>query len=116
MDSSTMRVPDGIEPISAYRAWFYSINGGMAQLYPLAVPPNASARSAWIGAGRNWVTAPVRCSVRPTHEPSEVCSCGFYSLKELDLAVEYAGMCHPMTTQRQERGRVVLGRILLSAR
>jgi len=115
-----MRVPDGIEPIAAYRAWFYSIEGRTAQLYPVGGLPPLSGRSAWEGAGTTWVTASCSISGWQTHQvPSEGCSCGFYSVKELELAVSHATNLHPMTGHRgpgREPLQVVLGRILLSGK
>ena len=117
MDDPSPRIPDSIEPISAYRAWFYSIEGRTAQLYPLAGPPTPPAAKAWEGAGTTWVTASCPRVGSPTHEvPSEYCSCGFYSLKELDPAVEHAGIYHLLPTFGQSPGQVVLGRILLSGK
>ncbi len=36
VDDPLGRIPDSIEPISAYRAWFYSIEGRTAELYPIS--------------------------------------------------------------------------------
>lgn len=114
MDDPSPRIPDSIEPISAYRAWFYSIEGRTAQLYPLS---GLSMGNDWEGAAATWVTASCPRFGSPTHEvPSEGCSCGFYSLKELELAVNHAGIFHLMTIQGQAPGQVVLGRILLSGK
>jgi hypothetical protein len=114
MDEPSPRIPDSIEPISAYRAWEYSIEGRAAQLYPLS---GISMGNDWEGAGATWVTASCPTFGSLPHEvPSEDCSCGFYSLKELDLAVSYAGIEHFMNIQGQAPGRVVLGRILLSGK
>ena len=117
MDPSSVRVPDGIEPISAYRAWFYSIEGQKAQLRPLSAP-NISARgNGWDGAGANWVTASCALVGSSTHEvPSEDCSCGFYSLKELDHAVALAAPFRFMPIPGRKVDQVVLGRILLSGK
>ena len=114
MDDPSPRIPDSIEPISAYRAWFYSIDGRTAELYPIS---GSSKWNAWEGAGSTWVTASCPRFRSPTHEvPSEGCSCGFYSHKELDLAVDHAGIFHLMTMQGQGPDQVVLGRILLSGK
>ena len=114
MDDPSPRIPDSIEPISAYRAWFYSIDGRTAELLPIS---GSSKWNAWEGAGSTWVTASCPRFRSPTHEvPSEGCSCGFYSYKELDLAVDHAGIPHLMTMQGQGPDQVVLGRILLSGK
>lgn len=49
MDDPSVRTPDSIEPISAYRAWFYSIEGTSAQLFPLS---GVTMRTDWESAGR----------------------------------------------------------------
>jgi hypothetical protein len=117
MDDPSPRIPDAIEPIAAYRAWFYSIEGRTAQLYPLAGPPVSSLGNAWEGAGSTWVTASCPRFGSSNHEvPSEDCTCGFYSLKELELAVAHAEMFYFMATQGRGHGQVVLGRILLSGK
>ena len=52
-----------------------------------------------------------------THEvPSEDCSCGFYSLKELDHAVALAAPFRFMPIPGRKVDQVVLGRILLSGK
>jgi hypothetical protein len=117
MDDPSPRIPDAIEPIAAYRAWFYSIEGRTAQLYPLAGPPVSSLGNAWEGAGTTWVTASCTRFGSAAHEvPSEGCTCGFYSLKELELVVEHAAIFHHMGVMGPGPGRVVLGRILLSGK
>jgi hypothetical protein len=114
MDDPSPRIPDSIEPITAYRGWFYSIEGRAAHLYSLA---GISTANDWEGAGATWVTASCPMFDSPMHEvPAEGCGCGFYSLKQLDHAVSYAGIDHLMTIQGQAPGRVVLGRILLSGK
>jgi hypothetical protein len=113
MDDPPLRTPDSIEPISAYRAWFYSIEGRSARLFPLS---GSMMASDWEGAGARWVTASCPRFGSATHEvPSEVCSCGFYSLKELGVAVRHAGIFR-LSTYGQAPVRVVLGRILLSGK
>jgi hypothetical protein len=117
MDDPSPRIPDAIEPIAAYRAWFYSIEWRTAQLYPLAGPPVSSRGNVWEGAGTTWVSASCPKFGSMAHEvPSEVCTCGFYSLKELELAAEHAAIFHHMSVTGVRHGRVVLGRILLSGK
>ena len=114
MDDPSLRIPDSIEPISAYRAWFYSIEGTSAHLFPLS---GVTTRSEWEGAGARWVTASCAVSGSTSHEvPSEDCSCGFYSRKELDPAVGHAAMFHLATVQGLPAVQVVLGRVLLSGK
>jgi hypothetical protein len=117
MDDPSPRIPDAIEPIAAYRAWFYSIEGRTARLYPLAGPPVSSLGGAWKGAGTTWVTASCPRFRSTAHEvPSEDCTCGFYSMKELELVVEHASIFHHMGIMGPGSDRVVLGRILLSGK
>lgn len=119
MDDPSSRIPDAIEPISAYRAWFYSMERRTARLHPLSGPIQTA--DAWRGAGSTWVTA--SCSVfgsAPHEVPSEACSCGFYSVKELEIAVSLTAMLHLMATRGGRQGMwhdpVVLGRVLLSGK
>ena len=119
MDDPSSRIPDAIEPIGAYRAWFYSIQGRTARLRPLSAPIHSE--NAWDGAGSTWVTAFCPLFGSTDHEvPEEGCSCGFYSLKELDFAVARSGMLHLMARHRGGQGiwhdPVVLGRVLLSGK
>lgn len=114
MDDPSVRTSDSIEPISAYRAWFYSIEGTSAQLFPLS---GVTMRTDWESAGARWVTASCPVSGSASHEvPSEGCSCGFYSHKDLDVAVSHAGIYHFWTIRGQGPGPVVLGRVLLAGK
>jgi hypothetical protein len=119
MEDPSSRIPDAIEPISAYRAWFYSIERRMARLYPLSGP--IQTPDAWRGAGSTWVTASCPMFGSAPHEvPSEGCSCGFYSVKELEAILFHAEMLHvlSMHTDLHERWNdpVVIGRVLLSGK
>lgn len=119
MDEPSSRIPDAIEPISAYRAWFYSIQGRTARLRPLSAPIQGD--NAWEGAESTWVTAVCPLFGSTDHEvPEEGCSCGFYSLKELELAVSHTEMLHLLSMHMDSRSRldqqVVLGRVLLSGK
>jgi len=101
------RVPDSIEPLVGYRAWY--VVG--ASLLPIGHRDPAATTSPWDGANRHWVSAtcsfetpgPVTDSMRqrlkhiysklglpfesfpdsPHTVPGEGCSCGFYAMKEL---------------------------------
>jgi hypothetical protein len=120
MDDASLRIPDAIEPIVAYRAWRYSIEGRRAQLDPLNGPLSSPwmGASPWDGAASNWVTA--SCTVLPEfhHDvPSEDCSCGFYSVKEIEFAVDHASILHHIGFGGSgRRVPVVLGRIELSGK
>jgi hypothetical protein len=119
MDDPSPRIPDAIEPISAYRAWFYSIERRTARLHPLSAPMHTE--NAWDGAGSTWVTAFCPLFDSTGHEvPEEGCSCGFYSLKELEALLFHAEMLHVLSTHSAFHGRwndpVVIGRVLLSGK
>lgn len=106
------RVPDSIEPLIGYRAWYFVYDLHGSSLFPIS-GRGLGRSSAWDGANRRWVTAgcpfetseprpdPMRermdriysklglplgsFPVREAHAiPGEDCSCGFYAMKELD--------------------------------
>jgi hypothetical protein len=116
MDDPSLRIPDAIEPIVAYRAWRYSSENGRAQLAPLNGELDSPFMSPWDGAASDWVTA--SCALLESHEvPSENCSCGFYSVKELEFAVDHASIIHHIGFGGSgRRVPVVLGRIELSGK
>lgn len=111
MDETSVRVPDAIEPIAAYRAWAYSMGHGGAQLFPLTT---SGWCDEWKNAGTEWVSASCRLHL-PHAVPSEDCSCGFYSLKELPVAIGLASTSLPIGAD-PDVGFVVLGRVLLSGK
>jgi hypothetical protein len=113
MDAPAPSVPDSIQPISAYRAWRYSI-GGRPKLFPIS-GGFASWPNAWEGVGYGWVAA--CCGYSHGHKvPSEDCHCGFYSLKDLGSAIDRLGPIE-LSEPRPDVGRpIVLGRILLSGK
>jgi hypothetical protein len=101
------QVPDSIEPLVGYRAWYVA----GASLLPIGHRGPAATTSPWEGANRRWVSAtcpfetqgPVTDSMRerlqhiysklglpfesfpegPHTVPGEGCSCGFYAMKTL---------------------------------
>jgi hypothetical protein len=104
------RVPDAIEPLVGYRAWF--IAGDL--LFPISRQAPAATTSPWDGANRRWVYAtcslgtagPVSDSMKkrlehiysklgfqpefiggPHTVPGESCACGFYAMKKLDMVL-----------------------------
>lgn len=122
------RVPDAIEPLIGYRAWYVS----GASLLPIGHRDPAATTSPWDGANRHWVSAtcsfgtpePVTDSMRkrlehiyaklglpfesfpdgPHAVPGEDCGCGFYAMKELSSML---GLSAP---------GVVLGRVELAGK
>jgi hypothetical protein len=109
------RVPDSIEPLVGYRAWYVA---GASLLLPIGHRDPAATTSPWDGANRHWVSAtcsfetpePVPDSMRerlqhiysklglpsesfpggPHTVPGENCSCGFYAMKELDSMLRFS--------------------------
>jgi hypothetical protein len=112
MDDPPVRVPDGIEPISAYRAWNFSIEHGRADLYPFVPHHGRHWYTTWKGAASGWVTASCLSGGQSHGAPSELCTCGFYALKVLEEANRLA---QPVTPTGPNSGEV-LGRILLSGK
>jgi hypothetical protein len=101
------RVPDGISPIPAYRAWRYVFDDLAAALHPIGGA--ADGDSPWLGAASRWVNATCPWEWPTTHEqvPEETCACGFYSVKWLSTLRQmfpYGG------------SDLVLGRVLLSGK
>ncbi len=115
MQGSLVRVPDAIEPLIGYRAWFFQVDRYRASLFPLSAH-DPSSSSVWDGAHEGWVSAncalngthvlhvisaetiatsdrpasePGTCSYCDFHQvPDEGCSCGFYALKTLPTVAE----------------------------
>ena len=83
VDSWPERIPDGIEPITGYRYWSYTLGDGLARLDSLR------SVGCWEGAGLSWIVS--SCLVAgadPGHvAPVEGCTCGFYALSELTEAL-----------------------------
>jgi hypothetical protein len=104
------RIPDGISPIPAFRAWSFTFDDLAGTLHPLGGAGDGD--SAWLGAAARWVTASCgwwRNEDHSIHErvPVEDCSCGFYSVKWLSTLRQmfpYGG------------SNLVLGRILLAGK
>jgi hypothetical protein len=144
MDPSAVRLPDGIEPISGYRCWSYTVSPVGVSLFPLRhFQAGPSAWSAWAGAESRWVEA--RCIVTsplwystqflrevlamapgadpalpvedPPHEvPMEHCSCGFYAMRDLDRGLVDMSL-YGMLTEQSGRAQIyVLGRVLLAGK
>jgi hypothetical protein len=99
MDGSLDRIPDGIEPIVGYRAWYYAMDGPVAKLHPLgALRGGVTTPSAWDDAQSGWVVASCAMGCDPTHVPGEFCTCGFYSVKTLLELLQMFGVsmdCFP---------------------
>jgi hypothetical protein len=96
MDDRWNRIPDGIDPIVGYRAWYYEIGQREARLHPLTQGSGVGPRAGdWDGASWGWVTA--MCSLDPASwhvAPVEVCTCGFYAMRELHPVVQDAARLH----------------------
>lgn len=97
-------VPDLIQPLVAYRIWWYSIDARGVR-----VGAAYGEDGTWPGAERrHWVTAScsrlwlARQTVPrfPHRAPNEYCTCGFYSIKGISDAEEILMMVR--STQRME--------------
>jgi hypothetical protein len=53
------RVPDAIEPLIGYRAWYFAVERHRASLFPISAP-DPSGWSVWDGADKGWVSATCR--------------------------------------------------------
>jgi hypothetical protein len=74
------RIPDGIEPITAYRFWVYSITPWHASIHSFGC--SEAEPCPWEGVRSGWVTA--SCNLEMGHEvPNEDCTCGIYALKRV---------------------------------
>lgn len=62
------RVPDAIEPLIGYRAWYFSVEHHAASLFPIG-NPDPSGWSAWNGANDGWVSA--ACTLDQRQVPPE---------------------------------------------
>lgn len=134
-DAIQDRVPDGIEPLVGFRAWYVSLHGDEAHFHPLGGP-----MGGWEGAGSGWVAA--TCLLAPwtphahlslvTDEPAapnppcdlcgwghiapdERCTCGFYAFK--DLAPELVALLeHEPDPGLGPDTRIVIGRVELAGK
>ena len=120
MEGRWNRIPDGIDPIVGYRAWYYEIGQREARLHPITQGSGVGPRAgAWDGASWGWVTA--MCSlVGPASwhvAPMEDCSCGFYAMRELRPVVQDAAQLHVWRNLGLGcTSSVVLGRVELAGK
>jgi hypothetical protein len=122
------RAPDGIVPLVGYRMWQVVDEDEQ----PVFLPLNHPSRD-WKGATRGWVSAScfvgsgelfvspsgelVQGGSIPHRVPGEGCSCGFYSMKELDAQLLHvvamaAHVAEPTGTEEV----FVLGRVELAGK
>lgn len=137
MDDPLDPVPDAITPLTGYRMWRVVFEGDEPTFLPLNMPT-----PEWNGSAAGWVAAsclhglptpigptgsPVvwlgggridRLTFRSEHHvPDELCSCGFYALKELDpdlLILARAGF--QVHDGRDGSKRIVIGRVELAGK
>jgi hypothetical protein len=118
MDDRWNRVPDGIDPIVGYRAWYYTIGQRGARLHPLIqrgseVPAGVSD---WDGASWGWVTTTCSRGAASWHvAPEENCTCGFYAMSTLPPVVSACGFRTAEIGPGDTSG-VVLGRVELAGK
>jgi len=62
------RIPDAIDPLIGYRAWFFSVEHHGASPFPIG-NPDPSGWSAWNGANDRWVSA--ACTLDQRQVPPE---------------------------------------------
>jgi len=116
VDGSSLRIPDGIEPISAFRAWSYTMGSARATLHSLVGGGGEPGLGPWVGAERGWVTARCRIGIdHPGGVPDERCLCGFYSLKSLPALLELVGVTIDASESDDESG-VIVGRIQIAGK
>jgi hypothetical protein len=101
------RIPDGIEPIVAYRAWNFNVAGGRAELSPITHPGDQ-----WDGATLRWVTASCHRVTNPWHvAPMEECTCGFYAWRTLNPMIVGMAGSSAVAAATADRTGIVLGRV-----
>jgi hypothetical protein len=118
MDDPWNRVPDGIDPIVGYRAWYYTIGQRGARLHPLVQRGSGSPTGVgdWDGASWSWVTATCSHVAASWHvAPEEDCTCGFYAMSTLPPVVPGCGFRTAEIGPGSTSG-VVLGRVELAGK
>ncbi len=118
MDGQRNRIPDGIDPIVGYRAWYYEIGQRGARLHPLIQRGSgvAAGASDWDGASWWWVTATCSRGAASWHvAPEEECTCGFYAMSTLPPVVSACGYRTAEIGPGDTSG-VVLGRVELAGK
>lgn len=118
MDGRWNRIPDGIDPIVGYRAWYYTIGQRGARLQPLVQRGSGGTTgiSDWDGASWSWVTATCSHPAASWHvAPQEDCTCGFYAMSTLPPVVSGCGFRTAQIGPGSTSG-VVMGRVELAGK
>src|SRR6266576_981929 len=118
MDGQRNRIPDGIDPIVGYRAWYYEIGPRGARLHPLIQRGSgvAAGASDWDGASWWWVKATCSRGAASWHvAPEEECTCGFYAMSTLPPVVSGCGFRTAQIGPASNSG-VVMGRVELAGK
>src|SRR6266550_7857770 len=117
MDGQWNRIPDGIDPIVGYRAWYYEIGKREARLHPITQRSGVGPRAgAWDGASWWWVKATCSRGAASWHvAPEEECTCGFYAMSTLPPVVSACGYRTAKIGPGDTSG-VVLGRVELAGK
>jgi hypothetical protein len=112
------RIPDGIDPIVGYRAWYYEIGQRGARLHPLVQRGSGGPTGFgdWDGASWSWVTATCSRPAASWHvAPEEDCTCGFYAMSTLPPVVSGCGFRTAEIGPGSTSG-VVMGRVELAGK
>ena len=110
-------IPDGIEPIVGFRAWFYRLTESGPHLYPICSRRDVIASSPWDGGESEWVVA--SCGpdpVDPGHMPAWECTCGFYATKTLPTLLRAPFVLMSAPGERRADCGWILGRVELAGK
>jgi hypothetical protein len=102
-DSSTLQVPDGIDPITAFRAWHVDSD---LRLHSL------NHQATWVPG--EWISA--RCSRQRHSAPREGCTCGLYAATDLDEVFAVAPIRMLLTSGEHRSSGAVIGRVQLAGK
>jgi hypothetical protein len=102
MDPSEVPVPDGIDPITAFRAW--RVDSDLRLHSP-------NVETEWVPG--EWLVA--KCERTGHTAPSEGCSCGVYAAKDIQIVLRLAAVV-PLLANRLHDGVAVIGRVWLAGK
>ena len=101
-------IPDGIQPIVAYRMWTYALTKRGATLHSLTC--QGIRRCPWEDAGPDWVVA--TCTRIQGHAaPANQCSCGVYAVAPIPELLR-----HAVPFERGDGVGALMGRVELAGK